>query len=278
MKGIYGYWDKEKFEYRYIGKDSHIDENKRYKEHLRPSKYDAQPFNSVLQNNPDRFEYQVFISGDFTDEELNELEMYIIKTYGTFESDTGFNFTPGGDGFGSGENHPMWGKTGEDNPSYRHDLDDDILVHDFIVNKLSCCEIARKYNTYHETVRYRLNNIGINTSRDKKHRDDLDDDVLVNDFLKNKLSCGEIAKKYNTGPSTVRDRLNKLGIDTSRDAKKNTTGYYRVSKNKNSIYKQGFVYRYRYYDENGKQKVINSVDLKKLEVKVKERGLPWKKL
>jgi hypothetical protein len=38
--------------------------------------------------------------------------------------------------------------------------------------------------------------------------------------------------------------------------------------------KQGFFWRYRYY-EDGKQKSINSVDIKKLEEKVKMKGLLW---
>lgn len=54
----------------------------------------------------------------------------------------------------------------------------------------------------------------------------------------------------------------------------NTSGYYRVHKHKNSKYKQGFFLTYRYY-ENGKRKTIASVDIEKLEEKVKSRGLPW---
>lgn len=57
----------------------------------------------------------------------------------------------------------------------------------------------------------------------------------------------------------------------------NTTGYFRVSKHKNKIYKQGFCYEYNYYD-NGKRKKLSSVDFNKLEKKVKDKGLPWKKL
>lgn len=58
---------------------------------------------------------------------------------------------------------------------------------------------------------------------------------------------------------------------------RNTSGYFRVYKKKNKNYKQGFTWQYLYY-EDGKQKSINSVDIEKLEAKVKSKGLLWKKL
>lgn len=54
----------------------------------------------------------------------------------------------------------------------------------------------------------------------------------------------------------------------------NTSGYFRVTKQKNKTYKQGFTWKYHYY-EDGKQKAICSVSIKKLEEKVKEKGLKW---
>lgn len=59
--------------------------------------------------------------------------------------------------------------------------------------------------------------------------------------------------------------------------KQNTTGYYRVIKKERKNTKQGFTWVYRYY-KNGKRKYISSVDLDKLEEKVKAKGLPWYKL
>ena len=59
---------------------------------------------------------------------------------------------------------------------------------------------------------------------------------------------------------------------------KNTIGYFRVSKKKDTNYRQGFYYTYRYYDDNSKQRAITSVSLEKLEKKVKAKGLEWFKL
>ena len=100
-KGIYGYYDSEN---NYIpvniGKDSHIDKNQRHKQHLQPSQYDSQPFNRVLQNNPDRYEYRVICEyPDLTDDELNWLEcMEIMKHKFLYGEIPRFNFTVGGDG------------------------------------------------------------------------------------------------------------------------------------------------------------------------------------
>lgn len=57
----------------------------------------------------------------------------------------------------------------------------------------------------------------------------------------------------------------------------NASNIRRVSKNRTSQCKQGFTWRYVYH-ENGKQKVITSVNMEKLEQKVKNKGLPWEEV
>ena len=78
-------------------------------------------------------------------------------------------------------------------------------------------------------------------------------------------------------------RLHHKGKKVTNETKKkqskrqNTTGYFRVHKQKNKKLKQGFEWCYRYYD-NGKRIGITSIDLDKLKQKVKDRGLEWFKL
>ena len=55
----------------------------------------------------------------------------------------------------------------------------------------------------------------------------------------------------------------------------NSTGYYGVTKIKRKTCKQGFTWRYQYY-EDGKQKSIESVDIWELEQKVRNKGLIWR--
>lgn len=57
----------------------------------------------------------------------------------------------------------------------------------------------------------------------------------------------------------------------------NTSGFFRVSKSVDKSCKNGFMWRYQYY-ENGKKKSINRVKLEDLEKEVKRRNLTWKKL
>lgn len=93
MKGIYQYKDLKTGDIVYVGKDSHIDKNQRYKDHNNPKKYDEQQINRVLQNNLHRYEYSVLCSGEYTDLQLNKLERLFIKIF-----NPKFNFTKGGDG------------------------------------------------------------------------------------------------------------------------------------------------------------------------------------
>lgn len=65
----------------------------------------------------------------------------------------------------------------------------------------------------------------------------------------------------------------KTKIELSKS--KTTTGFFRVSKNKKHDVNQGFEWLYQYHDENGKRKRVGSINLKKLEEKVKSKGLDW---
>jgi len=58
--------------------------------------------------------------------------------------------------------------------------------------------------------------------------------------------------------------------------KKNTTGFYCVTRDKDKRLKQGFRWIYQYYREHNKQKQIKSTNLLKLKDKVEAQGLPWK--
>lgn len=57
----------------------------------------------------------------------------------------------------------------------------------------------------------------------------------------------------------------------------NSTGYFRVTKMNTSSCSQGYRWGYFYY-ENGKRRLISSVDIEELEFKVKKKGLPWFKV
>jgi len=95
--GIYCYKDLQNDNsIVYIGKDANIHINKRHKDHFTPSRYDEQVINRVLQNNPDRYSYEVLKEWNMEEHHPKTavlLEKLYIRRY-----DPKFNFTKGGEG------------------------------------------------------------------------------------------------------------------------------------------------------------------------------------
>ena len=100
IQGIYQFRDRTTNEIVYIGKDSHINESKRLKNHYKPSLYDEQQINRVLQNNQGRYKYEVVYAGSFDNDVLNTLEINTIAEFKRLHDGERpkFNFTDGGDG------------------------------------------------------------------------------------------------------------------------------------------------------------------------------------
>lgn len=90
-------------------------------------------------------------------------------------------------------------------------------------------------------------------------------------YWKGKTHSEETKKKMSKS-HTGKVLSNKTKIKLSKI--RNKTGIFHVYKSKNSQCKQGFLWRYRYKEDN-KEKDITSVCLTKLEQKVKSKGLPW---
>ena len=228
-KGIYCYIDKKDNQIVYVGKDSNIDKNKRHRDHFFPSTYDAQPVNRILQNNPDRYIYQVLWKiDDCTDDHLNQMEIYYIKKY-----NPQFNFTEGGDGVSG----------------FRHSEE--------TREKISK---AKKGKPRPEETRKKISENNARYWEGKTHSEE----------TRKKMSeahKGENNPMYGkTLPEETRKKMSEA---------KNTTGFYRVIKAKRKSVKQGFLWVYKYF-HNNKYKSISSIDLKKLEKKVKKEGLEWK--
>lgn len=101
MKGIYQYKDLKTNEIVYIGKDSNIDKPyNRDSTHKSPAHYNDQSFNRALQNNPERYVYEIIYAGDFSSDMLNVLEINAISEFKLLHNGERpkFNYTDGGDG------------------------------------------------------------------------------------------------------------------------------------------------------------------------------------
>ena len=226
-KGIYCYIDKKDNQIVYVGKDSNIDKNKRHRHHLTPSKYNQQPINRILQNNPDRYTYQVLVWSVEDENILNALEIQYIR-----QLQPRFNFTEGGEGI-SGYRHTEKSRKkmskaqkGENNSMY---------------GKVHSEETRKKMSE--NNARYWQGKTRSEEARKK-----------MSESQKGKTLSAETRKKLSEA--------------------RNTTGFYRVHKHKNSNYKQGFTWCYK-YPYKSTRKVISFVDLKKLEEKVRKEGLEW---
>ena len=256
MKGIYKYTDLKTGEIVYVGKDSHIDKNQRHKDHLQPSRYDDQPFNKILQNNPNRYEYNViWATEDCTTLKLNKMEILFGKIY-----NPKFNFGKFGKGGCKGHTEETKKKLSELNKG-----------------KTLSEETKKKLS---ESMR------GENNPNYGKHRSEETKKKMSETRIKNGIAKGKNNPNYGKHHSEeTKNKISeaKKGKTLSDEHRqklsetKNTTGYLNVSKWGCKSCKQGFTWKYS-YTENGKRKNITSIDIKKLEQKVKAKGLTWKKV
>lgn len=136
------------------------------------------------------------------------------------------------------------------------------------------------YNTYEDDFHYNLTRGGEAPMCGRHHTDVTKKKISkktkgINNPMYGKHHTIESIKKMSIS-STGKRHKEEDKINMSRQ--KNSTGYYRVYKRINTKYKQGFIYAYQYYNDDNKRAVIQSVDINKLEEKVKSKGLPWYKL
>ena len=267
-RGIYTYIDKKNNEIVYIGKDSNIDTNERHKQHFQPSKYDNQPINRILQNNRDRYIYQVLWEiDDCTNNHLNQMEIYYIKKY-----NPQFNFTEGGDGI-SGYRHTekskgkisesLKGKTFSEETKKK--ISESLKGKTFSEETKKKMSEAKKGKTLSEETKKKISESlkGKTFSEETKKK--------MSEARKGKTFSEETKKKIS---ESLKGKTHSLETRKKISESQNTTGFYRVLKKKDNNCKQGFVWCYQYYDNN-KRKSISSTDLKKLEKKVKKEELEW---
>lgn len=114
--------------------------------------------------------------------------------------------------------------------------------------------ISQKGNTYRKGCKH--------TEETRRKMSEARKGKKLSDIHKQKLS--EVRK------GVPLSEKNKRGLSFS----KNTTGYRNVSKQKHKTCKQGFRWKYSYYEE-GKQKAICRVKLDDLKEAVLEKGLVW---
>ena len=249
-KGIYCYIDKENDKIVYVGKDSNIDKQKRRRDHLAPSRYNEQLINRILQNNPNRYIYQVLWEiNDCTDNHLNQMEIFYIKKY-----DPQFNFTEGGGGMSGFKCSEGTRKKISESRSKAQNTTGFYRVY------------KQKDNTYkqgftwcyqyqYKSIKKSITNTNLLKLQKKIDSQNLPWKILDEEKAKKSLEENNRCQHKKWGDS------------------RNTTGFYRVYKHKNEKYKKGFLWCY-YMKQN--RQYIYSSNLETLQAKIEERGLDWK--
>lgn len=325
--GIYGYIDTEMNEVVYIGQTT-VSFKERDKQHRMGNPETL--CERKIQKYPQKYKMipiESFKSRSVTNEFLNPIEEENIKKFNTFrdENPYGLNLTSGGDAFTSSNisnkkkslSHNTTGfrwvsKARSDKYSqgyyfiyfYQEDGKQKVIT-SVDIQKLEI-KVKQK-NLPWEKLPGEYDSIPPYKKEESKNKIFFDSKshISINSAYIYKHKCSKCKrgfiftycyndknKERKTISSVDLEKLEKKvkakklpwrGIPQYEEIEKyipyekNITGYYRVSKIKRKRTKQGFTFRYT-YKQNGKQKMIDNVDIKKLEQEVKKRGLVWRKI
>lgn len=307
ISGIYMIENKDTKQ-KYIGKSINI--GKRLYQHIK-NPDNCYIDNALRKHGEDEFNYIIladltpFENLDNFNEILNSHEKFFIRHFNTYGNKFHYNLTEGGDGTRLlGENHPMYGIKGKDNPNFgkKRSLETRKKISESLKGEnngnygrvVSIPErqaISKRMKKFYENPenhemtsrlvkekwkdpiyrekQMKARKLVSSNAEYKKKRSLIAKKMWSNPKHREKLS-GENAPFYGK----KHDREASLKISIKNAKTKDNKLPYRVSIHKSKNCKKGFLYRYRYI-ENGKEKKITSIDLKKLEEKVKNKNLLW---
>lgn len=218
------------------------------------------------------------------------MEKYYIWKYNTFKDKYHYNLTPGGDFVpskvpeiakkiskaNSGKNNYMYGKKHTDIAKQKmsNKRKEYYKTHKPWNKGKKCLNISKKISGKNNPMYGKTGKD--NPMYGKKHTLKTKQKISEANSGKNNGRYGkhltqeekDYLSKVNSRPKTLQEQINMSKA-------KNISGYFRVHKNENSSLKQGYRWVYSYYDNNGKRHSITSVNIDKLEQKVKKEGLLW---
>lgn len=205
---------------------------------------------------------------------LNRFEKLYIRIFDSMDYNKGYNNDSGGFECKQFSEHALLkmqqNNKGKNNPMYGRKHSEETKT------KIAKSKIGKKRSkaTIQKMIQNRPDMSGENNPMYGKHHTEETRKLLSElNSGENNYWYGKTGKEAPCyGHEHSKETRELISMNGSKS--KNTSGYYRVSKLKDGHCKQGFIWRYLYY-ENGKQKVICSVDIHKLEEKVKNKGLKW---
>ena len=266
---------------RYIGQSTNIEKRLGgHKNSLRNGHHHSRHLqNAFNKYGEDFFECGVLKVCD--ESELDEMEIHFIASYDTFNPKKGYNLETGGNlhkhmsdesrrklsesrkGKFCGENHSFYGK--HHSEESRRRISESLKGRTFSEETRRKLSESKKGHDVSEETRRKLSESHkgkIHSEESRRKMSESQKGHEVSEETRRKIS------ESNKGKTLSEETRRKMS------EARNTSGYYRVSKKKNSKYKQGFTWAY-YYIENGNQKNISSVDIDKLKERVLAKGLKW---
>ena len=245
----------------YIGQSVNIE--RRWKEHITKKKDKSYIDRAINKYGKDNFIFSII--EEVEKEKLNDREFFWLNKYKTYTNIKHYNLTKGGD------TNPM------DNPKSRQRISKKLknrirtrkhkLGLANSLNSTGFLHVTKDYNDFfkqgfrwvyrckHNNKTVTLTSTSIKALRKKVLNKGLEWKVLNLDNVKKSIS----------------EEQKILGN------KKNTSGYYHVSKNKCDGCKQGFIWVYTYKDGD-KKKEIKRVNIDSLKEEVLNRGLLWERV
>lgn len=227
----------------YIGLSENIE--RRWYEHTHnPNLKNSRIDPAIRKHGVDKFRLEIIEELPNDRILLMKREEHWIAYYNTYEDDFHYNLTPGGEGF-KGDTHPSWGNS---------------VIEDF-----GGLDYIKECNKKGMTQQEVANNIGISKRNLAYYLSRRGYKWILND------RSGENSPSY--GKKHTLQTKNNIAKKISQ--LNNTTGYFRVDKQPCKACTNGYIYRYRYHDNDGQHKAIRSVDIEKLQQKVQDKGLEW---
>ena len=94
-------------------------------------------------------------------------------------------------------------------------------------------------------------------------------------MTKKTINLGELFRQKLKGQPVTMSKKRARKQKAKRKVKERLSGIEGITKVRNGDYKNGYFFRYHYFDDNNKKKSMQSITLKKLYDKMQDKGIDF---
>lgn len=192
---------------------------------------------AMAKHDVDNFEFQII--EECSVDEINDAERFWISFFGTQHRRKGYNLSPGGDSPGCGPDHPNYGKPAP-NRLFTYGQEQ-IICKRYAEEKIPITKLAKIYECHESTIHKMLQRHGVEIlgnkvfSKGKHHSIDTEfqkgqeahnkrftieqELTICKEYKKDKLTCPQIAQKYNCNRSIIQKLLRRYNVPIRSKAK-----------------------------------------------------------